>query len=105
MKQDREGAAGAGSSFTGAGNAFTCFTQGLDQTTTTGASLLRVWLDKGDKLHSPLLSTVIQILQLFLFLSPQQLHSEVNAYKKNQITCNQVNQDLHHMENAGSGMN
>lgn len=38
-----------------------------------------------DRLYSPLLSTVIQILQLFLFLSPQQLHSEVNTLKKIKI--------------------
>lgn len=37
--------------------------------------------DKGDSFYSPLLSTVIQILQLLLLLSPQQLHSEVNTYQ------------------------
>lgn len=74
--------AGAGSEPTcliTAGNAFTShlFHTGpsIKYLLHKGASFLAFDMIKADRLHSPFLSTVIKIFQLFLFLSPQQLHS------------------------------
>jgi len=80
---------------------------GMKYSLRKGPPLLMSDLATAGRLYSPFLSTVIEVFQLFLLLSPQQLHSSNKYIHKMKLptTAVQLNQDLGHTENMTEVIN